>query len=193
MSTRRRSRSTGTGALVALALGVAFALTDGGVGGVDRDEALARSVPVHLTIEAIGVSAPLVELGLNPDGTLEDPPLDEDNLAGWYSLGVSPGEVGPAVITGHLDTRTGPSVFADLAELRRGDTVRVRRADGSQPVFVVERVERVAKEDFPTERVYGPVDRPELRLITCGGEFDRASGRYSANTVVYAHMVRTAS
>ncbi len=171
-----------------MVLGVAFALADGGIGAAVPERALERSAPVRLTIEAIGVDAPLMELGLKPDGTLEDPPLEEGNLAGWYSLGASPGERGPAVITGHLDTRTGPSVFARLAELRPGDTVRVLRADGSRPVFVVERVEQVAKEDFPTERVYGPLDRPELRLITCGGTFDPATGHYSDNTVVYARL-----
>ncbi|KUP95324.1 class F sortase [Thermobifida cellulosilytica] len=189
----RQYRSTGTGALLAVALGVAFALAHGGPGGTAPVEALERSAPVRLTIDAIGVDAPLTELGLNPDGTLEDPPLEEDHLAGWYALGASPGERGPAVITGHLDTRDGPAVFARLAELRRGDTVRVLRADGSRPVFVVERVEQVAKEDFPTERVYGPLDRPELRLVTCAGEFDEAADSYTAATVVYARMVESAA
>ncbi|TDQ52376.1 class F sortase [Actinorugispora endophytica] len=185
-------RGPGAGLLAALAVGAvfAFAVDDdlGGFGGPGGPEPLARSAPVHLSIEEIGVDAPLVRLGLNPDGTLQDPPLEEAGLAGWYSLGAAPGEAGPAVITGHLDTRTGPSVFLRLGELRRGDTVRVRRADGSEPEFTVQRVERVAKEDFPAEQVYGPVDHPALRLITCGGEFDRATGHYSENTVVYARM-----
>jgi sortase (surface protein transpeptidase) len=177
------------GVLLAVLLGVAAAFASGGP--ATPETPLKRSVPVRLTIESIGVDAPVAELGLNPDGTLEDPPLDDPNLVGWYALGASPGEAGPAVLTGHLDTRSGPSVFARLNELRPDDLVHVARADGSQPVFVVDRVEQVPKEDFPTDQVYGPSDRPELRLVTCAGDFDPASGHYSDSLVVYAVLAES--
>ncbi|MFC4063179.1 class F sortase [Planomonospora corallina] len=151
---------------------------------------MPASPPTALHIPRIGVTAPLMRLGLDGTGAIENPPLDEPGLAGWYVHGPTPGEAGPAVITGHLDTRTGPAVFARLDRLRRGDQVQVLRTDGSVAVFVVDRREHVTKDAFPTARVYGHVDRPELRLITCGGVFDHAAHSYRGNTIVYAHLAR---
>jgi hypothetical protein len=150
---------------------------------------LGRSEPVHLDIPAIGVSTPLMALGLNPDGTIAVPPLHRDAPAGWYRYLVTPGEVGPAVILGHVDTaRDGPAVFYRLQELRPGDTVAVRRVDGTTAVFRVSHVARYPKLAFPAAEVYGTVDHPALRLITCGGSFDPIHRQYRGNVVVYAEF-----
>ena len=142
------------------------------------------SPPVRVEIPAIGVSSRLIRLGLNADGTMEVP-RDYD-LAGWFTGGAMPGEDGPAVISGHVDSKSGPAVFYRLRDLRRGDAVRVRRADGRWLAFEVTGSARYAKAEFPTEAVFGPVTGPVLRVITCGGAFDRASGHYLDNVVVTA-------
>jgi sortase (surface protein transpeptidase) len=144
------------------------------------------ALPVRLQIPAIDVSSPLVKLGRLPDGSLEVPkPWD---VAGWYDKGPRPGQPGPAVILGHVDSTSGPAVFYQLRALRPGDTVRVGLADGRILVFRVQRIERYPKEKFPTEAVYFPTLNRELRLITCGGEFDYAAGSYRDNIVVYADL-----
>ncbi|NJC70691.1 class F sortase [Planosporangium thailandense] len=150
---------------------------------------LGPSVPVRLDIPAIGLSTPLMALGRNADGTIAVPPLRHDAPAGWYRYLATPGEVGPAVILGHVDTaRDGPAVFYRLRDLRSGDTVTVRRLDGSTAVFTVTRTAQYSKLAFPTEAVYGAVDRPALRLITCGGTFDPINRQYRSNIVVYATL-----
>ena len=145
---------------------------------------LRPSPPVRVEIPAIGVSSRLIRLGLHADGTMEVP-RDYD-LAGWFTGGAMPGEDGPAVISGHVDSKSGPAVFYRLRDLRRGDAVRVRRADGRWLAFEVTGSARYAKAEFPTEAVFGPVTGPVLRLITCGGAFDRSSGHYLDNVVVTA-------
>ena len=140
--------------------------------------------PVRVQIPSIGVDAPLISLRLDRTGALEVP--DRFDLAGWWAGGPRPGERGPAVIVGHVDSRTGPAVFFRLRDLRRGDAVVVRRRDGTSVRFIVRSSERYAKDRFPTSRVYGATRAPELRLITCSGTFDRTSGHYLDNTVVYA-------
>ncbi|WP_433047484.1 class F sortase [Dactylosporangium sp. CS-033363] len=153
---------------------------------------LGASAPVRLAIPAIGVDTELMSLGLNGDGTVQVPPLKKGSPAGWYRNLRTPGEVGPAVILGHVDTaHDGPAVFYRLRELRPGDTASVRREDGSVAVFVVERVVEVPKNDFPTDDVYGPVDYPALRLVTCGGTFDRLKHEYRGNILVYARLERS--
>lgn len=148
----------------------------------------AGDVPASVLIPAIGVSTPaLVPLGIAADGTMQAP-ADFDR-AGWFTGGVAPGERGPAVIAGHVDSRTGPAVFYRLRELLAGDAVEVRQRDGDVVRFAVSKVERYAKDAFPTAKVYGPVPGPVLRLITCGGVFDRATGHYRDNVVVYANPV----
>jgi sortase (surface protein transpeptidase) len=155
---------------------------------------LGRSVPVHLDIPAIGVSTSIMALGLDADGTIAVPPLRRDAPAGWYRYLATPGEVGPAVILGHVDTaRDGPAVFYRLRDLRRGDTIAVRRLDGSTAVFTVSQVTRYPKHAFPTEAVYGAVDHPALRLITCGGSFDPIHRQYRGNVIAYAALTATTS
>lgn len=145
--------------------------------------------PARLTIDRIGVAAPVVDLGLTDDGTLEDPTEWDD--AGWYSGGPAPGDRGPAVIAGHVDSTTGPAVFYRLAELVPGDEIEVTSDNGTRSSFVVDRLERWPKDQFPTQQVYGLTEGPELRLITCGGSFDDESGHYQDNIVVYATMSTT--
>ena len=145
------------------------------------------AVPVRLWIPAIAVATPLVRLGQLPDGSIEVP--KDWDTAGWYDRGPRPGQPGPAVILGHVDSRTGPAVFYRLRTLQPGDTVRVGLADGRILVFQVQRVERYPKDEFPAEAVYFPTLHRELRLITCGGEFDYARHSYVDNIVVYATLV----
>jgi Sortase domain len=145
------------------------------------------SPPVALAIPAIGVAGPLEYLGVDGAGRLA-PPVDPV-LAGWFAGGVEPGQAGPAVIAGHVDSRSGPAVFYRLGDLRPGDTVDVTRADGSLVSFRIDDVAEHPKDEFPTAAVYGPVPGAALRLITCSGRFDRSTGHYRSNLVVYATLV----
>ncbi|MEU9554185.1 class F sortase [Streptomyces fumanus] len=146
---------------------------------------LERSVPVGLRVPAIGVDTPVLRLGLAPDGTVEVPPVTKHDRAGWYEHSPAPGRPGPSVILGHVTVGShGDGVFRYLAELRRGDRIEARLENGTTARFAVTSVRTVAKAEFPTEDVYGDVDRPELRLITCGGP--RSGGEYRDNVIVFA-------
>ncbi|MEV6348249.1 class F sortase [Actinoplanes sp. NPDC051851] len=150
-----------------------------------------RSEPVGLDIAGIGVHTAVTPIGLRDDGTLDVPELRSDAPAAWYQGSPAPGEDGASVIVGHVDTASdGPAVFYRLRELVPGDTVAVRRADGSTVHFAVTRVASYPKARFPTAEVYAATASPEIRLITCGGAFDRAAGHYRSNIVVYASAVR---
>jgi hypothetical protein len=146
------------------------------------------SPPARLAIAAIGVATPLVPLGRERDGSMQVP-ADFDR-AGWFTGGPSPGRVGPAVIAGHIDSHRGPAVFYRLRELRPGDTVQVELADGARLRFVVEQARSFPKASFPTAEVFGPAPWAALRLVTCGGDFDRARGSYRDNLVVFARLAR---
>ena len=150
---------------------------------------MPRSRPVSLTIPAMGiVDSSLVDLGKEADGTLEVP--TDYGQAGWFAPGPAPGQFGPAVIAGHVDSKAGPAIFYRLGELQPGATLSVTREDGSTAEFVVDKVERYPKDSFPTAAVYGDTtQRSELRLITCGGEFDSGTGHYVDNVVAYAHLL----
>jgi hypothetical protein len=147
---------------------------------------LARSAPVRLQVAAIGVDSTLMKLGLGSDGTLDVPPGGFP--AGWYTGGPTPGEMGPAVIAGHVDMK-GPGVFYRLHSMKPGDQITITRADGSKPVFRVTRVEQYLKDSFPTKLVYGNLDHAGLRLITCGGTFNSQTGHYEDDLVVFADLV----
>jgi LPXTG-site transpeptidase (sortase) family protein len=162
---------------------VAAAPGRGPAGFVPDGAAPTAGTPTRLRIPAIGVDTPLEELHLEATGTLE-PPRDFAH-AGWFADGAVPGETGPAVIAGHVDSTTGPAVFFRLDRLRPGDPVEVERADG-WVAFTVVAVRRYPKAAFPTAQVYGPTPDAELRLITCSGPFDNAQRSYLDNTVVYA-------
>ncbi|MDT7787657.1 MAG: hypothetical protein QOF58_6076 [Pseudonocardiales bacterium] len=140
--------------------------------------------PVTVRIPSIGVETSLESLEVGKDGVLE-PPTRSDK-AGWYAKGVAPGDAGPAVIAGHVDSRTGPGVFFRLPELQPGAEVLVEREDGSKLTFVVNHTYATQKTAFPTAIVYGPTPLSELRLVTCGGDFDRVAGSYRDNVIVEA-------
>ena len=150
---------------------------------------LARSAPVNIRVPGIGVDAPVMKVGRDGDGTVQVPPLAEHNLTGWYQYGPSPGQRGPAVILGHVDSTTGISVFYYLKNMHAGDKVYVTLADGKVAAFAVDGLQKVAKDAFPTASVYGKAGYPSLRLITCGGPFDQATGHYVDNVIVYAHLI----
>ena len=143
--------------------------------------------PVSLTIPAIGVRTGLVHLGLTSSGALQVP--SNTTMAGWYTGSARPGATGAAVIVGHIDSQNGPGVFFRLRLLHAGSRVYVRRADGTLAVFRVTSLRSYPKARFPTLAVYGPVPDAELRLITCGGAFDVATGHYLSNVIVYATLV----
>ncbi|MFI6470118.1 class F sortase [Streptomyces sp. NPDC050516] len=155
---------------------------------------LPPSPAVSLAIPYLGVTAPLIPLGLDAQRHLATPPVDNPKVVGWYQGGATPGELGTAVAVGHLDTRTGAAVFAGLKMLRPGRLIEARRADGKVAVYTVDKIKTFDKKRFPDQAVYGPTGRPELRLITCAGRFNAKTG-YESNLVVFAHLtqVRTTS
>lgn len=151
---------------------------------------LPRSVPVRLEIPQLQVSSDLLQLGLNPDQTVQVPPLAKDSLAGWYKYSPTPGQLGPSVLLGHVDSAEyGPGIFFKLGALRPGSTLTVTRSDGTAAVFRVDRVVSYRKDQFPTLEVYGNTDSAQLRLITCGGKFDPSSHDYDSNIVAFATLV----
>src|SRR6516165_2010656 len=150
---------------------------------------LRRSTPVSIEIPAIGVHSILLSLGVNPDGTMQVPPLHrKPNAAGWYKYSVTPGQIGASVIEGHVDSTQGPAVFFRLCALRPGDTIDVTLADGITAIFRVTGVREYTKSRFPAKTIYGATDFAALRLITCGGAFDYATGHYLSSTVVFASL-----
>ena len=151
---------------------------------VKKVPALSRSEPVSLEVPDINLNTDLITLGKNDDGTLQVP--ERYDVAGWYKYSPTPGEIGPAVIAGHVDNYLGAAVFFYLKDLQQGQSIYVNRTDGSRVRFTVDRVELVDQQDFPTARVYGNINYAGLRLITCGGDFDPLTGHYLGNTIVYA-------
>lgn len=149
--------------------------------------ALPPSPPTRIRIPSIRVDAPLTGLGLTASGSLAVPPAADKNLAGWYEAGTTPGERGTAIVAGHVDNTQGPAVFYDLGALKKGSAIEVDRRDGGVAVFTVDAIEVYAAKDFPDQKVYGAAPRPELRVITCGGGYSRATG-YQGNVVVFAHL-----
>ncbi|WP_329181496.1 class F sortase [Streptomyces sp. NBC_01477] len=144
--------------------------------------------PTRLTIKTLAVDAPFTPLHLDATGKLNAPPAGDTNLVGWYAEGPTPGERGPAIVAGHVDTKTGPAVFLLLRLLKPGATADITRADGTVATFTVDSVEMFSKDDFPDQRVYGATPDPQLRIITCGGSYDRSKRDYTDNVVVFAHL-----
>nr|WP_229073000.1 class F sortase [Actinoplanes sp. DH11] len=184
--------------LFAVGMGLGFA-TGFDLGGLFRgaDEPPPRAFPVlepsrpeRLEIPALGISAPVLEVGLANDGSVGVPPLKRHNEAGWFDGGPSPGQFGPALIVGHADTRTGPSIFHDLHRMKPRQEIQVSRSDGTVAIFEVNSVETFDKDDLPIKRVYGDYSRPSLRLMTCGGDWlGDTRGGYADNVVVFASLV----
>ncbi|ACU72094.1 peptidase C60 sortase A and B [Catenulispora acidiphila DSM 44928] len=155
---------------------------------VDMPPMLGPATPTRVRIPAINVNAPLTRLALDSSGRLGAPPEQSRNLAGWYGDGASPGEVGTAVIAGHVDNKRGPAVFYNLGALKKGAEVDVDRSDGMTAVFTVDAVEAYDSRAFPSDKVYGDAARAELRVITCGAGFDKKHYAYMGNVVVFAHL-----
>lgn len=161
----------------------------GATGARGHGPSLRRSVPMALSIPAIGVRSRLLRLGLNRDGTIAVPSLTTSaGLAAWYKYSPTPGQIGASLIEGHVDSYSGPAVFYRLGALRPGDTVDVALADGITAIFRVTGVRQYRKDHFPDRIVYGGAGFAALRLITCGGAFDSATGHYLSSTVVFASL-----
>jgi hypothetical protein len=154
-----------------------------------RGPLLPTSPPTHLSIPALKIDTAVVGLGQLADGSMQVP--TDGRTVGWYTKAPTPGSLGPAVLAGHVDFHGRPGTFARLAALKAGDRISVVRQDGSTADFAVTKVDRYAKDRFPTEAVYGPIDHAGLRLITCGGDFDSRSGHYEDNIVAYADLRTT--
>jgi hypothetical protein len=187
----------GTGAIVA-AVGAqvhapqpaaAAAGATGPLSGRARGPWVQRSLPVSIEIPAIGVKSQLLRLGVSSDGTIQVPSLNvTPGEAAWYKYSATPGQIGVSVIEGHVDTYQGPAVFFRLGSLRPGDAVEVTLADGITTVFRITGVRQYLKSEFPAKTIYRATRYAALRLITCGGVFDYATGHYLSSTVVYASL-----
>ncbi|WRZ92719.1 class F sortase [Streptomyces sp. NBC_01007] len=151
---------------------------------------LGNARPQRVDIPSTGVQAPVVARGLDGRGAIDPPPFDQPGVVGWYAAGAQPGAVGTALMVGHVDTRTRPAVFYRLSSVKPGDTVRVMRDDGTVAEFTVDDVQVLPRDHFDAQQAYGvrKSGRAELRLITCGGTFDRTSDSYTANVVVSAYL-----
>jgi hypothetical protein len=155
-----------------------------------RGPSVPRSLPVSVDIPAIGVHTRLLDLGLNPNGTMQVPSLiTQASEAAWYKYSATPGEIGSSVIEGHVDSYQGPAVFFRLGALRPGETIDVTLADGITTIFRVTGVRDYPKDKFPSQMIYGSAQYAALRLITCGGDFDSSTGHYLSSTVVFASLV----
>jgi Sortase domain len=193
-------RFTGPLAVALIVFGAAAAIAgvaarggiaNGSVPPPGRFPVMDPSVPTRIEIPALKVKAPIHGVGLAGDGSIAVPDLAHHNEAGWFKKSPTPGQYGPAVIVGHADTRTGPSVFHDVAKIKPGTRVEIDRRDGSVAVFEVNSVEKFSKANQPIERIYADFSRPSLRLITCGGEFKGGSIGYVDNIVVFASLVES--
>ncbi|UQT58361.1 class F sortase [Streptomyces durmitorensis] len=156
----------------------------------DAHKPLGAAKPQRVDVPSLKVRAPVVVRGLDQDGAIDPPPFEEAGSVGWYGGGTRPGAAGTSLFVGHVDTETRPAVFYDLSAMRPGEKVRVARDDGSVAEFTVDDVQVLSRDRFDAKKAYGPHEegRAELRLITCGGTFDRASKTYSANVVVSAYL-----
>jgi len=158
-----------------------------------KGPSLHQSPPVSVAIPAIGVKSSLLRLGRNKDGTMQVPNLTTSaNEAAWYKYSVTPGQIGTAVIEGHVDSYQGPAVFFRLGALRPGNHINVTLADGITAVFRVTGVREYAKDKYPANIIYAPTDYAALRLITCGGDFDAVTGHYLSSVVVFASLASSA-
>lgn len=166
----------------------ASAALPGGAGGGQAAVApLPESQPLRIKIPKVSIDAPMMNVSLDQQKTIEAPPPQYKNLAAWYKGSVSPGADGTSVIVGHVDNADGPAVFYGLGALKKDARIEVARADGTTAIFTIYGIEVFSKKDFPAKRVYGDTARPELRIITCGGTYTKENG-YSGNVVVFARL-----
>jgi hypothetical protein len=155
---------------------------------------LKAAVPQRVDVPSMDISAPVVPRGLDAAGAVDPPPYEMAHTVGWYDGGAQPGVEGAALMVGHVDTETKPAVLYGLSAARPGEKIRVTRADGSVAEFTIDDVQVFDRGHFDAKKVYGPREhgRAELRLITCGGTFDRATRAYTANVVVSAYLTGVA-
>lgn len=146
---------------------------------------LPRSVPTQIRIARVGINAPITPVGLKFDKSMEIPAY---NQAGWYNLAPTPGELGPAIIVGHVDSPNGPAVFWRLRELQPGDIVEIDRADSKIVKFKIDKVKQFPSNNLPTQEIYGDIDHAGIRLMTCSGTFDRQTRRYDQNIVAFGSL-----
>ncbi|MFI6506615.1 class F sortase [Streptosporangium sp. NPDC050855] len=173
--------------LAGVITGIVMVAINGRGGDEEKPPARASVVPSRIDIPSLGIKAPLMKLGVD-DGRVELPPYEKPNVAGWVKDSVVPGDKGPAVILGHVDTRTSPAVFYRLKDMRQGQVIKVVRSDGKVAQYRVDTIEQISKNRFPADKVYL---EDGLRLITCGGTFDRDENEYRDNLIVYATLVET--
>ncbi|MFE3162729.1 class F sortase [Streptomyces sp. NPDC059224] len=164
-----------------------------GAGLPPAAEPLGSAAPERIDIPDLGVQAPVVARGLDGTGAVDPPPFDQPGVVGWYGSGTEPGAAGTALLVGHVDTETRPAVFYKISALRPGETIRVARSDGTVAQFTIDDVRVLPRDHFDAQQAYGAREsgRAELRLITCGGTFDRTSHSYTANVVVSAYLTGT--
>ncbi|WP_433786144.1 class F sortase [Actinomycetospora sp. CA-101289] len=182
------SSKVGIGLVVVLAL---LALVAGMTSGSSSDGGpllLAASAPTRVTVPAISASSTLVPTGIEPDGQLQVPPVETPMQAAWYDRSPTPGAAGPAIVLGHVNGGGKPGIFFNLKKVEVGQEVLIDRADGQTAIFTVYHVDVVPKDKFPTAAVYNDTSEAELRLVTCGGAFDRSAGSYEANVLVFASL-----
>jgi LPXTG-site transpeptidase (sortase) family protein len=191
---RERSKTDSATLKIGIGLIVVLALIGLVVAGTSKSKSdsavqlLAASTPTTVTVPSIGATSSLMDLGQNSDGSLAVPPLTNPMQAGWYDKSPTPGEIGPAVILGHINGDGKAGIFYKLKDVKAGDQVMVARKDGQTAVFTVSHIDTVPKAAFPADQVYGDTPDSELRLITCGGVFDPAARSYEANVIVYANL-----
>jgi hypothetical protein len=176
------------GLLVVVALVGLIAVGTSDSGSSSSVLLLGVSPPTRVTVPSIEATSDLITLGRKPDGELEVPPLSDPMQASWFDGSPTPGALGPAVILGHVNGSGRPGIFYKLKDVQAGQDILVERADGQTAVFTVSHIDTVPKNAFPADDVYGDTPDAQLRLITCGGVFDRASGDYEANVIVYANL-----
>jgi sortase (surface protein transpeptidase) len=144
--------------------------------------------PASLIIPSIGVKTRLIRLGVTSSGALQVPVSTA--VAGWYTFSPRPGAIGSSIIAGHIDSFRGPGVFYRLRLMKPGEKIYIRRTNGTLAIFRVTARHMFLKSHFPTQDVYGPTPTAQLRLITCGGTFDGATGHYLSNVIVFATLAR---
>ncbi len=175
--------------VVLVGLALVVGMNSSGPSGFGSPAPLAASAPTRVTVPSISAESSLVPTGLKQDGSLEVPPVSEPMQASWFDQSPTPGEVGPSVVLGHVNGGGQPGIFANLKDVVAGSQVFIDRADGQRAVFEVSRVDTIPKDSFPTDAVYNDTANPQLRLITCGGDYDRSARSYLSNVIVYADFV----
>jgi sortase (surface protein transpeptidase) len=175
--------------VVLVGLALVVGMNSSGPSGFGSPAPLAASAPTRVTVPSISAESSLVPTGLQENGSLEVPPVSEPMQASWFDQSPTPGEVGPSIVLGHVNGGGQPGIFANLKDVVAGSQVFIDRADGQRAVFEVSRVDTIPKDSFPTDAVYNDTANPQLRLITCGGDYDRSARSYLSNVIVYADFV----